>query len=190
MADPVAIVSVVSGAAVAIGVPFINARLERSRLEQQSRDARLEELRVLLDGAVQHLYDTWTVLFELEQEAQRELPRRKRSNEFLHRSGGRLSEQTDVVIQDGLRIALRTPPEAGIGAVHRAAQDSIASFERDYRLFLESERFERETPPLPPTVELSQATGRFIDEVRVFVGVVAGTPRAPDDRGTPPRRTP
>jgi hypothetical protein len=45
MTELLAIVSIVSGAAVAITVPFINARLERSRLEQQSRDARVEELR-------------------------------------------------------------------------------------------------------------------------------------------------
>ena len=182
MADPVAIVSVVSGAAVAIGVPFINSRLERSRLEQQSRDARLGELRVLLDGAVQHLYDAWTTLFEIEQEAQQKLPRPEPSNDFLRRSGRRLTEQTDLVVQDGLRVRLRTPPGAAIAAVHQAAQDSIAGYERDYRRFLESERFEEETPPLPPPVDLSQATGSFIDEVRRFAGVVSGKPALRDGK--------
>jgi hypothetical protein len=67
MTEAIALAGMLSGAAVAILVPFISARLEGNRMEQQGRDARLEELRVILDGAVQRLYDAWTVLYEVEQ---------------------------------------------------------------------------------------------------------------------------
>jgi hypothetical protein len=51
VAEAVAIVSVVSGAVVAVGVPFINARLERAKVIAQAEGARLDELRSVLDGA-------------------------------------------------------------------------------------------------------------------------------------------
>jgi hypothetical protein len=87
MTELLAIVRIVSGAAVAITVPFINARLERSRLEQQSRDARAEELRALLDGAVQHLWKTWTILYEVSEEGRRDLPRPQWSDRRLRQLG-------------------------------------------------------------------------------------------------------
>jgi hypothetical protein len=173
MADPVAIVSIVSGAAVAIGVPFINARLERSRLEQQSRDARLGELRDLLDGAAQHLYRVWTIFYEIEQEVDRELPRPEWSDNRLRGSGTDVTEQTDVVVEDGIRIALRTEPGAAIVRAHGEAQRHVVTYELEYRRFLESERFHREKPPPPPS-ELLPAMSNFMKEVRRFAGVVEG----------------
>jgi hypothetical protein len=67
MAEAVAIVSIVSGAAVAVLVPFISARLERTRLVQQSRDARFEELRGIFDDALQTLYVGWTIFYEIQE---------------------------------------------------------------------------------------------------------------------------
>jgi type II secretory pathway pseudopilin PulG len=104
-----ALVSIVSGAAVAVTVPFINARLERSRLEKQGRDARVEELRALLDGAVQHLRKTWTILYEVSEEGQRDLPRPQWSDGRLRQLGDELTTELDSVVEDGLRIKLRTP---------------------------------------------------------------------------------
>jgi hypothetical protein len=50
--EAIALVSVASGATVAVAVPYINARLERSKLRAQSHAARLDELRATLDEAV------------------------------------------------------------------------------------------------------------------------------------------
>jgi hypothetical protein len=73
VADPVAIIGILSGASVALGVPFINSRLERRRMEHQSRDARLSELRELLDDAVIHLFAGYNVLYLIGQERNRAL---------------------------------------------------------------------------------------------------------------------
>lgn len=51
MADAVAIVSIVSGAVVGLGVPLISARNERGRILLQAEHARLDELTVVLDRA-------------------------------------------------------------------------------------------------------------------------------------------
>ena len=54
MADSaIAIVSIVSGATVAIVVPVVSARLERNRLRWQARSARIDELRDVLDAGLQ-----------------------------------------------------------------------------------------------------------------------------------------
>jgi hypothetical protein len=63
-----AIVSVVSGAAVAIVVPWITSALERRRLRQQVAESRIDELRAVLDeaaialGRARSALPTWEVL--------------------------------------------------------------------------------------------------------------------------------
>jgi hypothetical protein len=179
MTELLAIVSIVSGAAVAITVPFINARLERSRLERQSRDARVEELRALLDGAVQHLWKTWTILYEVSEEGQRELPRPQWSDRRLRQLGDELTTELDAVVEDGLRIKLRTPPDSPMNAAHEKALEFVLRSELDHRKFLENESMDQERPPQPPTTEFSEAIGRFMGEIRAFVGVVDPTAAAP-----------
>jgi hypothetical protein len=178
MAEAIAIVSIVSGAAVAIVVPFINSRLERSRMQSQSRDARMEELRGLLDGSIQHLYAAWTSLFEIDEQRQQELPRPDLQNEFLLHVGGTLAEQADAIVQDGLRIRLRTPPESAIGSAHLAAQNVFLAYEAQYRSFLRSELMEQEKPPRSSAQNLSSAIGVFMNEIQEFVGVVEATDAA------------
>jgi hypothetical protein len=56
VADTVAIVSVVSGAAVGIGVPWINTRLERSKMWQQLASGRADELRTVLDAGAEAIF--------------------------------------------------------------------------------------------------------------------------------------
>jgi hypothetical protein len=170
-----ALVSIVSGAAVAITVPFVNARLERSRLEKQSRDARVEELRALLDGAVQRLWKTWTILYDVDQEGQRELPRPQWSDTRLRQLGADLTTELDSVVQDGLRIKLRTPPDSPVNQAHEKALDFVLRCELDHRKFLESELMDHERPPQPPITEFSEAIGRFMGEIRAFVGIVEPT---------------
>jgi hypothetical protein len=172
VAEAIALVSIVSGAAVAVLVPFVSARLERTRLTQQSRDARMDELRGLLDEALRHLYLAGTVLYEINEERPRELPRPDWSAERLKKLGQRLTEQADVVMQDGLRISLRTPPSAAIYGEYRVAVDAILWYELEYRHFVESERRDQEKPPEAPWHEVSAAIGKFMTEVRTFAGVV------------------
>ncbi len=51
MANILALVSVLSGATVAISVPWITSALERRRLHEQFSESRTDELRTVLDGA-------------------------------------------------------------------------------------------------------------------------------------------
>jgi hypothetical protein len=73
VANLVALVSVLSGAAVAIGVPWITSSLERRRLREQVAEARIDELRsvfdeaaIALDQAVSVL-PTWEVIGQDER---------------------------------------------------------------------------------------------------------------------------
>ncbi len=50
--EAISIVSIASGATVAVAVPYINARFERVRLRQQDHSLRLDELRQRLDDAM------------------------------------------------------------------------------------------------------------------------------------------
>lgn len=68
VAEPIAIISIVSGAVVAITVPLISSALERRRLRSQLAESRIDELRVVLDEAAIALdrartgLPTWEVL--------------------------------------------------------------------------------------------------------------------------------
>jgi len=53
VAESIAIVSVVSTAAVGLGVPLINSRLERNRFRLESNKERADEIRSVLDSAAQ-----------------------------------------------------------------------------------------------------------------------------------------
>jgi hypothetical protein len=172
VAETIALVSIVSGAAVAILVPFVNARLEGARLIQQRRDVRMDELRGMLDEALQHLYVAFTILYEIDEESRREPPRPDWSETRLEKLGQRLTEQADVVMHDSLRISLRTPPSAAIYDAHREALNPILHYELDYRHFVESERRAQEPPPGSPQQEVNAAMGKLLEEVRAFAGVV------------------
>ena len=73
VADPIALVSVLSGAAVAISVPWITSTLERRRLREQVSEARVDELRAVLDLAAVTLDQAvsalprWEVLLQDER---------------------------------------------------------------------------------------------------------------------------
>jgi hypothetical protein len=167
MTELLALVSIVSGAAVAIVVPFVNSRLERDRLAAQGSAARHEELRGLLDDAVQHLWTTWTVFFEVAEEGRRPSP----SPERLRELAAQLAKQVDVIVADTLRVKLRTPHGIGIVEAHERAQAIVLEHELALRHYLDSEDVGAERPPAPIT-QLSEAMGEFMDEIRTFVGVV------------------
>jgi type II secretory pathway pseudopilin PulG len=141
LTEAIAIVSILSGAAVAIVVPFISARLERSRMKQQSREARTAELHALLDGAAQHLYEAWTILYEVEQ-VPRELPRPEWSDQQLRKLSDRLTEHVDTLSLDSIRISVRTSKRSPVTAAFYRARGPIDGYELEFRRFRESERRE------------------------------------------------
>ena len=171
MAEAVAIVSIVSGAAVAVLVPFISARLERTRLVQQSRDARFEELRGIFDDALQTLYVGWTIFYEI-QEWRSALPRPEWSQRWMSQRVSQLTEQVDKVNQDRLRIQLRTPEGAAVAAAQGEAADYVLAYEVTFRHFVEREGRDTEQVPPPPFNEMTVAMGRVTEEIRKFAGVV------------------
>jgi hypothetical protein len=180
--EAIAIVSILSGAAVAIIVPFIGARLERTRMAAQSREARTAEFRGLLDSAAQHLYEAWTLLYEAQQEAGRPLPRPDWANERLREISRRLADSVDQLNQDSIRIGLRTSAASPLAAAHHPAAGLVGGYEYDLRRFVESEEFERATPPIPRDGELLQTLNAFTEAVRAFAGVI--------DEATPPSSYP
>lgn len=171
LTEAIAIVSILSGAAVAIVVPFISARLERSRMKQQSREARTAELHALLDGAAQHLYEAWTILYEVEQ-VPRELPRPEWSDQQLRKLSDRLTEHVDTLSLDSIRISVRTSKRSPVTAAFYRARGPIDGYELEFRRFRESERRELDKPPAPPTGEVQAKLGEFMEEIRAFAGVV------------------
>lgn len=170
MADPVAIVGILSGASVAIGVPFINARLEQRRLEQQSLDARLTELRDLLDGAVQHLFKSYYILFEIGQE--RRKPASDREHGRLRQLGDTLDEQSELLGRYGLRVRLRTPAGTEVAERQDQANRIVLDYAYEYRRYLDSNGMEQTGPPIPPTEEAFRAIQALIREIRAYAGVV------------------
>jgi hypothetical protein len=91
----------------------------------------VEELRALLDGAVQHLWQTWTILYEVSEEGQRDVPRPQWSDRRLRQLGDELTTELDSVVEDGLRIKLRTPPDSPVDAAHEKALEFVLKCELD-----------------------------------------------------------
>jgi type II secretory pathway pseudopilin PulG len=172
MAEAIAIVSILAGAAVAIVVPFIGARLERSRLKEQGREARTAELQTVLEGAAQHLYEAWTILYEVDDEARRDLPRPKWSDQRLRKLAGRLTDHVDKLSLDSIRITVRRSKESPVSGAYYRAQRPIIAYELQLRQFSESERFDQEKPPPPPTTEVLHSLGAFLDTIREFADIV------------------
>ena len=168
--------------------PFINARLERSCLAQHSQDARLEELRGILDAALQQLYVAATIFYEI-QEWQSEPPRQEWES-WISRRVSQLTEQVDKVNEQGLRIQLRTPEGAAIAVAYAEAANHVLWYEVALRHFFEGETRRPEQLPPPPFTEMTAALGRFLEEVRKFAGVVPARlqpPRLPESGlGHPP----
>jgi hypothetical protein len=172
VAETIALVSIVAGAAVAVLVPFISARLEQSRLTEQRENARFEELRGLLDDAVKHLLAVRNLLLDIEGESKREPPRPEWSESRLLQLVTQLSEQTGVMSEDDLRMRLRLPEGSAIYDAYRDAKKLIGDYERKLRAFSDNERREQEKPPAPPRDGVDDAIGALIAAIRDFVGVV------------------
>jgi acyl-CoA reductase-like NAD-dependent aldehyde dehydrogenase len=126
VADAVAIISVLSSAAVAISVPFINAWLERQRLRYQTSQERFAELRTLLDQSAERLTETQTVLVELLSQGLGKPTRREGAKQ-------RLTELAIEVFQDNARLALRLGGDHRIYQAHSEAMSVLHKAEAEQR---------------------------------------------------------
>jgi hypothetical protein len=190
LADAVAIVSIVAGATVAIAVPFINAMLERRRLRWQSETARFDELRALLDAAIVHAYEAWTVVYEWEQvEGQKDPQSAEWSPKRLRALASAMTAKFDEVQRDQFHINVRLPAGAPITEKHLRMRDVLIRCEFQYTRYVEGGGPEQRLKPpvrlpaaglVPSTDEGTAATeeGRaalseFMNEVRSFVGATS-----------------
>jgi hypothetical protein len=172
VADAVAITGIVSGWLVAIAVALINARKEQRRMEIQSRDARLSELRDLLDDAVEHLYNGYWTLYFIRQESAKDPRGPEWSPERLYQLGDELRAEVKLLPPLGLRVKLRTPAGAGVGERQDKANHILLNYEWRYRKYLEADLADKEKPPSAPADETFEAITVLIREIRDFVGVV------------------
>jgi hypothetical protein len=170
MADTVAIISIVSGATVALGGHFINARLENQRIKQQVADARLQELGELLDGSVQHFWAAYRTLFTIREGP--EPGDAGWSPDKMRELGYDLEEHVTQVVADALRVGIRTPRNAEITTAHGDANRIIRVYEAKYREYLDYDLVDEKPPPPPPDEALFDAMGDFRQSIRKYVGVV------------------
>jgi hypothetical protein len=150
-------------------VPLINARFEQRRLRQQRLDARLSELREILDIAVQHLFKAYSILFDIREECRKPLSPPER----LRALGNGLREEVDLLAGYGLRVRLRTPAGAAVAERQDEANRIFLRYEAEYRAYLEDRLLARgERPPPPPAEDAFAAITSLIREIRTFAGVV------------------
>jgi hypothetical protein len=156
MANAVAIVSVVATSMVAILVPFINARLERRRLDHAGLQAREEDLRRLLDEAGVHLGAALAVLFDLA-------PSTVRGPDDKEQARRALPDKVDESVRDGIRLALRVRSEHPVSVSHKRAREVI--FKSEYGV-----RPKREVTD-GDVGEFTDAIKEFQEECRCLFGL-------------------
>ena len=171
MANTVAIVSVVSGATVAITVPFINAVLERQRLRWQGNQARLDELRGLVDAAVGDMVRAhdliWDIATAVDAQADDETP-----DPRLGELSAELTKTYVAVKTLATRIGLRLGSEDEVAAAANDVEMTLAMADADVAQPLQ--RGERiDTGPLwSQRDSLGKGIGIFQDRVRDLIGPV------------------
>lgn len=172
--DRIAVVSILAGAAVAIGVPFINARLEGDRIEQQTQEARLDELRELLDGSLVHLWDAWGLMFDFQDLAGTDGPPPREQLIAIQKA---VTRQVDVVTKDKLRLSIRVPTNSPLLTAHEVALSALLEYETHARTYLRTgvpgnvEKSETYTTLHNAMNQLTEGMGSFQQAVREFVSV-------------------
>ena len=167
------VVSAAAGLAVGFGVPTITARREKERVKQQSLDARLDELRQVLDSAVTHLFEAYGILYLIHEERRKEPGAPEWSPKTLRELGERLTEESHLRAEHGLRVDIRTAKDSELAKAVRVANRFFLKYEVEFRRYLESDLLDEEKPPQPPANEAFEALLAFQEEIRAFVGVVA-----------------
>ena len=171
-----ALVSVIATAAVAIAVPFINAQLEEKRMTLRRREARLDEVRQLLDGALQHLVSADSILVDIQRESLKEPSASEWSPTRLRQLGEQLTVVTEQCAEDGNRLGVRIPAGSQVANALGEATMILRRYEADYHAYLGQEPIDQEKPPPPPEEDLWTSVRAFREEIRKFAGVVAPVP--------------
>jgi hypothetical protein len=125
VADAVAIVSIVSGATVAIAVPFINAVLERQRLQWQGNQSRLDELRTVVDATLGEMVRANELLYDLASPGYSRAPDAPPKRELALE----LTQRYESVKTLGTRIGLRVGSEDPIARAHGKVLSILANAE-------------------------------------------------------------
>ena len=131
--DALAIVSVASGAVVAVSVPYISARLERAKLRVQAATAHLDELRSRLDDAVIALANSEVALEAAEPAI--ETAQRRRSGE-PERDGARVAitnfgNAVEEVNKQSQLLAVRVGPHSTLLLAYAEATMNLRDLERE-----------------------------------------------------------
>ena len=134
----------------------------------------MDELRTLLDTASVHMYEAWTVLYEIEQEFGPESAARVVSETRARALAESLTAKFDEVMRDELRIQVRLPDRASVTEKHRAMRSLLQTAEYNYRHYVEGGGPNAGQPPdLPSTSLGSAAIGDFMNEVRGVIGATS-----------------
>jgi hypothetical protein len=176
MANVIAIVGIGAGALVAIVVQVMSARTEEARIRQQSADARVQELRDLLDGSVQQFWAAYRTLFAIRQALEPSYP--EWSPELTREFGERLARHVDLVAGYGLRVGIRTPEGADVARAHTVADKIIRDYAAEYRAYVEYSLGDEQGPPPPPDEEFFKGLRELRQAIRDHVGVVEPTKAA------------
>jgi hypothetical protein len=136
----------------------------------------MDELRALLDTASVHMYEAWTVLYEIEQEFGPESASRDVSTTRATALAESLTAKFDEVMRDEMRLQVRLPKGASLTEKLSEMRFLLQTAEYNYRHYIEGGGLvEDRLPDLPSTVLGATAIGDFMNEARLVVGA---TPEA------------
>lgn len=127
MADAVAIASVGASAVVALGVPFVSARLDRGRMLLQERRGALDELRGVLDEAALAMSHARASLEDLELAAERaQAPSSTREDaDAAERAAAAASAALRAVADQEARSAVRLGSAASATLAYTSAAAAL-----------------------------------------------------------------
>jgi hypothetical protein len=175
MTDLIAIVSVVSGAAVAITVPWITAMLERKRLREQVYEARIDELRTVLDQAGIALNQAFSALPTWEVLGQDALGQDERSIVAVYANSRKTLEAVNAQAERlAIRLGEDSPVFTGYDKARRRLWNwhhrliATESLKKIPNLLPEDE--EIRSPRLTTDGEFMDARRAFHDSAREIVG--------------------
>jgi hypothetical protein len=171
VADAVAIVSVVSGATVAIVVPFVNSMLERQRLRWQGNQARLDELRSIVDSSLAEMVRVHDLLWDLAElaDSPESGPTAKERRAALAEE---LTRAYGAVKTLGTRIGLRLGNEDAVAVAHDNVEVIVAQAEIAAARPLQRGEVPDAAELWAARNELGLAIGRFQEQVRELIGPI------------------
>ena len=137
------------------------------------REARLDEVRQLLDGALQHLVSADSILVDIQRESFKEPSAPEWSPARLRQLGEQLTAVTEQCSEDGNRLSVRIAADSQVANVLGEATMILRNYEAEYRADPDQDPVDQEKPPPPPEEDLWTSVRAFREEIRKFAGVVA-----------------